>query len=83
MTRGSAPCSLSRWVVGRKGVVSRVHTHNRTALQKLIAMGVLPKTEIELVQKFPSIVFRIQNTAFSIDQELADQIFIEPLLTES
>lgn len=83
MTQESSPCLLSQWVVGRKGVVSRVHTHDRTALQKLIAMGVLPKTEIELVQKFPSIVFRIQNTIFSIDRELADQIFVEAILTQS
>lgn len=68
--------SLADWPLKKKGVVSRVHTLDRRVLQKIIAMGVLPTTEIRLLQKFPSYVFEIQNTRFSIDRELASAIFL-------
>ena len=69
--------SLTDWPLHKRGEVSHVHTRDRKVLQKLIAMGVLPRAEIVLVQKFPSFVFQIQNTRFSIDKELALSIFVQ------
>ena len=72
--------SLAEWPLRKKAVVSHVHTKDRNALQKIIAMGLLPKTEVILLQRFPSYVFQIQNTRFSIDKELASLIFLQALL---
>lgn len=67
---------LSELEVNKSVKVSHLHTHNRDILQKLIAMGVLPKTEVLLVQKFPSYVFQIGKSQFAIDKELASCIFV-------
>jgi DtxR family Mn-dependent transcriptional regulator len=45
-------------------------------MQKLMSMGVLPGNELELKQAFPSYIFRIGNSEFAVDQELALEIHI-------
>jgi DtxR family Mn-dependent transcriptional regulator len=39
-------------------------------------MGALPKTEITLLQKFPSYVFKIARSQFAVDKELASCIYV-------
>ena len=56
--------------------ISYLHTHERNAMQKAIAMGALPNTEISLIQKSPSYVFQIGKSQFAIDKELASQIYV-------
>lgn len=72
--------SLAEWPLHKKAEVAHVHTQDRRALQKIIAMGVLPKTQITLLQKFPSYVFEVQNTRFSIDKELASSIYLQEVV---
>ncbi len=67
---------LAELDVGKKAVVSYLHTRNREALQKLLAMGVLPNTGVVLSQKFPSYVFQIGRSQFAIDKELASNIIV-------
>lgn len=62
--------------VHKKAKVSYLHTYNRNELQKIIAMGVLPNTEITLIQKFPSYVFQIGKSQFAVDRELASCIYV-------
>lgn len=60
----------------KKSVVSYLQTRNRSALQKMIAMGILPKTKISLIQKFPSYVIQVGKSQFAIDKELASNVFV-------
>jgi DtxR family Mn-dependent transcriptional regulator len=60
----------------QQGVVAYLHTHDRDALQKLIAMGILPKSRITLIQRFPTLVLQAGNSQFAIDEELASNIFV-------
>ena len=60
----------------KKAKVSYLQTHNRDALQKMIAMGVLPNTIIYLIQKFPSYVLQIGESQFAIDKELAGTVYV-------
>ncbi|MBI4353434.1 MAG: ferrous iron transport protein A [Candidatus Omnitrophica bacterium] len=69
--------SLDRLKMNEKAEVSHVHTQDRRSLQKLIAMGVLPRTPITVVRKFPSYVFRIDHALFSVDKELASSIYVK------
>jgi DtxR family Mn-dependent transcriptional regulator len=62
--------------LNRKARVAYLQTHNRQKLQKIIAMGALPKTEITLLQKFPSYVFKIARSQFAVDEELASCIYV-------
>ncbi|HPD60201.1 MAG TPA: metal-dependent transcriptional regulator [Thermodesulfobacteriota bacterium] len=67
---------LAELEVKRKGKVAYLQTGNRDVLQKMIAMGVLPKTEILLLQKFPSYVIQIGKSQFALDKEMASQIYV-------
>jgi DtxR family Mn-dependent transcriptional regulator len=67
---------LTELKVNRKARVAYLQTHNRQKLQKIIAMGALPKTEITLLQKFPSYVFKIARSQFAVDKELASCIYV-------
>lgn len=67
---------LTELEVNKKGKVAYLHTGNRDILQKVIAMGVLPKAEIMLIQKFPSYVIQVGKSQFAIDKEMASNIYV-------
>lgn len=60
----------------KKASVSYLQTENRSALQKMIAMGILPKTKLSLLQKFPSFVIQVGKSQFTIDKELAGNVYV-------
>jgi DtxR family Mn-dependent transcriptional regulator len=60
----------------KKARISYLQTHNRSALQKMIAMGILPNTGITLIQRFPSYVLQIGKSQFTVDKELASCIYV-------
>lgn len=62
----------------KKARIAFLQTDNRDMLKKIIAMGALPKTDITLLQKFPSYVFRIDKSQFAVDRELASCIYVSP-----
>jgi DtxR family Mn-dependent transcriptional regulator len=45
-------------------------------MQKLMAMGVLPGNRINLIQAFPSYIFRVGFSEFAIDSAMAREIFV-------
>jgi DtxR family Mn-dependent transcriptional regulator len=67
---------LSDLGVDKKAKISYLHTHDNAAMQKIMAIGALPNTEIKLIQKFPSYVMKIGKSQFAIDKELASQIYV-------
>ena len=58
------------------GEIAYLSTHDSKKMQKLMSMGVLPGNQLELKQAFPSYIFRIGNSEFAVDQELALEIHI-------
>lgn len=73
---GKVIVPLSELETNQKAVISYLHTHDRDALQKLIAMGVLPKTDLILLQRFPTLVLQIGKSQFAIDKELASHVHV-------
>ena len=67
---------LDELEVNQKVSVSFIQIEDKNALQKIIAMGVLPNSELILLQKFPSFVFQMGFSQFSIDKELASCIHV-------
>lgn len=67
---------LTELDIDKKAKVSYLHTKDRNTLQKIIAIGTLPNTEITLIQKFPSYVLQIGKSQFAVDKELAAQIYV-------
>ena len=68
--------SLSRLRRNQKGTVAYIGVEDQEILQKLMSMGVLPGTRIELIQQFPSYVFQSGNTQFAVDRQIADCIYV-------
>jgi len=63
---------------GTKGRVAYLHTRDNKKLQKLMTMGILPGVTIEVMQTFPSYVFRLGHTQIAVDKEMATDIFMMP-----
>lgn len=67
---------LSELDINKKARVSHLQTQDHSALQKIIAIGALPNTDIKLIQRFPSYVFQIGKSQFAIDKGLASCIYV-------
>jgi DtxR family Mn-dependent transcriptional regulator len=67
---------LSRLTPGQNGKVAYVYAPESSQLQKLMAMGILPGAPISLIQSFPSYVFKVGQTQFAVDKEIADAIYV-------
>lgn len=69
--------TLAKMKPNIKARVVNLKMERPSELHEIIAMGVLPGAEIVLVQKFPSYVFRIGQSRFAIDRELAEDIEVK------
>ncbi|MBI1921755.1 MAG: metal-dependent transcriptional regulator [Geobacter sp.] len=61
---------------GQEGEIAYIQTEDSKKMQKLMAMGVLPGNRINLVQAFPSYIFRIGFSEFAIDTAMAREIHV-------
>ena len=55
-------------------------TKNPKKLQKLMTMNLFPGMRLTLIQRFPCYVFQMGHSQFVIDQELAQSIFVRPVI---
>ncbi len=74
---------LSQLTQRQKGRVAYIYAPESGQLQKLVAMGILPGAPISLIQSFPSYVFRVGQTQFAVDQEIADAIYVRLVEAET
>ena len=74
-------CSLTELKAGQSGKIAYVHTQDEGQLHKLLTMGAFPGSSIDLLQKFPSYVFRIGHSQFAIDKETAGDIYVRLVKT--
>ncbi len=61
---------------GQRGVVAYLSTRDNREIQKLMAMGILPGSDICLIRLFPSYIFEIGQSQFTVDRILAEKIFV-------
>ncbi len=61
---------------GQRGVVAYLSTRDNREIQKLMAMGILPGSDIFLIRLFPSYIFEIGQSQFTVDRLLAEKIFV-------
>ncbi|MFQ5761998.1 MAG: metal-dependent transcriptional regulator [Candidatus Bathyarchaeia archaeon] len=67
---------LSTLNSGEGGRIAYIHTKDRSRLQRLMAMGVLPGSPITLIQRSPAFVFQTGQTQIAVDDEIADAIYV-------
>ncbi len=58
------------------GVVAYLSTRENREIQKLMAMGILPGVQVKLIQRYPSYVFQMGYSQFTIDRDLAEKIYV-------
>lgn len=68
--------ALTELKAGQKGEIAYLSTGDPKKMQKLMSMGVLPGNTLELSRTFPSYIFKVGNSEFAVDQELAREIFV-------
>ncbi len=59
-----------------QGEIAYIQTEDNQKLRKLMAMGVLPGTEIKMIQNFPTYVFQLGFSEFAVDSQMAREIFV-------
>jgi DtxR family Mn-dependent transcriptional regulator len=61
---------------GESGEIAYLAASDGKKMQKLMSMGVLPGSELELMQSFPSYIFKVGHSQFAVDDSLAREIHI-------
>ncbi len=65
---------LSECEVKEKGEIAYIKTDRDNVMNKLTAIGILPGLTIQLLRKTPSYLFRMGESQFAIDKDLAEKI---------
>lgn len=68
--------SLNQLPTGSRAQIYALGTRRKDIQDKLLAMGILPGRDIQLMRKFPSFVFQVGNSQFTVDREVAQEIFV-------
>ncbi|MGL4670262.1 MAG: metal-dependent transcriptional regulator [Methanobacteriaceae archaeon] len=61
------------------GEVAYIKTKDRKKLQKIMSMGLMPGSTIELIQKFPVFVFQVGQSQLAVDEDIANEIFVKTI----
>lgn len=61
---------------GQMGTVAYLATREDREIQKMMAMGILPGADIRLLRRFPSFVFQVGYSQFTVDRELAASVYV-------
>ncbi len=68
--------ALTELKAGQQGEIAYLATSDPQKMQKLMSMGVLPGNNLSLGRTFPSFIFKVGNSEFAVDEDLAREIFI-------
>ena len=75
MSRSNRIVPLSSLSVGSRGIVTHVADTGR--VERLAALGVTLGASVEVLQTFPGIVFRCDQTELAIERAVAGWVFID------
>lgn len=68
--------ALTELKAGEQGEIAYLSTVDAKKMQKLMSMGVLPGNTLSLSRSYPSYIFKVGNSEFAVDEELAREIFV-------
>jgi Fe2+ transport system protein FeoA len=66
--------SLCQLKAGERGEVVAIQRADRSVLQKLLAMAVVPGSALKVEFTSPVVVFQVENTRVAVDHGVADGI---------
>jgi Fe2+ transport system protein FeoA len=66
---------LTELMPGERGTVAELEAGNGDGtMPKLLALGILPGCRVEMLQRFPSFLFRIGHTQVATDRRIAGAV---------
>jgi Fe2+ transport system protein FeoA len=68
---------LSSLPAGTRAVVRRVLPDGTGRAERLLALGVTPGAAIDVLQTFPGVVFRCDETELAVEPEVARAVLVE------
>ena len=68
--------ALTELKAGERGEIAYLSATDAGKTQKLMSMGVLPGSELEVTRTYPSYIFKVGHSEFAVDDELAREIFV-------
>ena len=68
--------SLADLRPGQRGVIAYLHSQRRDLVQRLLALGAVPGTPLQLLQQTPSYVVQLGNTQIALDRETAADVYV-------
>ena len=68
--------SLADLRPGQRGVIAYLHSQRRDFVQRLLALGAVPGTPLQVLQQTPSYVVQLGNTQIALDRETADDVYV-------
>ena len=68
--------ALTELKAGEKGEIAYLAATDVSKMHKLMSMGVLPGSDLEVTRTFPSYIFKVGYSEFAVDGELAREIFV-------
>ncbi len=71
--------ALTELKPGEGGEIAYLAASDVRKMQKLMSMGVLPGSDLALIRTYPSFIFKVGNSEFAVDEDLAREIFVRKL----
>ena len=68
--------NLSNLRVGEKGIISYINTRNYGRIKKLYSFGFVPGVEVEVIQRAPAFVVKVEETQIALEKEVAEDVFV-------
>ena len=68
--------ALTELKTGDPGEIAYLAAGDVRKMQKLMSMGVLPGTSVLLLRTYPTYIFKVGQSEFAVDEELAGEIFV-------
>ena len=74
---GAGLTSVLEMKTGSKGEIISIAQHQNGRIERLTALGIIIGNTIELVQKQPSLVVKVDHTEIALDREIAGGIWVK------
>ena len=70
---------LSALAANQRARVVRVLHDDAARAERLLALGVTPGAELTVLQTFPGVIFRCDETELAVEPDVAQSILVEPV----
>lgn len=72
-------CSLDKLSGGDKAKISYLLVKQNPELNRLLSLGLVPGTMIQVIQRFPTYVVQANESQLAFDDAIAQSIFVHPI----